>query len=91
MKKVTMIASGKVQGVGFRYATFQLANKLGIKGTVKNELDGTVSIQAQSDETLTMQTFIKQIRQSPTRFGRVDYLDVTLANFSDFDDFSMLN
>ena len=91
MHKVILIATGGVQGVGFRYATFQLANQLGIKGTVKNMSDGSVFIQAQADDKLKLQKFISAIRKSPTPFGKVTYLDVKLANFSDFDDFNMLN
>ena len=91
MHKVILIATGRVQGVGFRYATFQLANQLGIKGTVKNMSDGSVFIQAQADDKLKLQKFISDIRKSPTPFGKVTYLDVKLANFSDFDDFNMLN
>lgn len=91
MYKVTLIATGRVQGVGFRYATVQLADQLDVKGTVKNMDDGSVLIQAQSDNKLSLQKFISDIRKSPTPFGRVDYLDVKLANFSNFDAFKMLN
>ena len=91
MHKVTLTATGRVQGVGFRYATFQLANQLGIKGTVKNRTDGSVFIEAQADDKLKLQKFISDIRKSPTPFGNVTYLDVKLANFSDFDEFKMLN
>lgn len=91
MHKVILIATGRVQGVGFRYATFQLANQLGIKGTVKNMDDASVLIQAQSEDKLKLQKFISDIRKSPTPFGKVAYLDVKLANFSNFDDFEMLN
>ncbi|GAB2022606.1 acylphosphatase [Pseudolactococcus yaeyamensis] len=91
MNKVKMNASGRVQGVGFRFATYQLALSLGIRGTVKNEEDGSVTIEAQSDDTLKMQKFISEIRKSPTRFGRVDYLDVKLDNSPDFGEFKMLN
>ncbi|MDR1606293.1 MAG: acylphosphatase [Streptococcaceae bacterium] len=91
MRKVKLKVTGRVQGVGFRYATFQLANQLGIKGNVKNEADGSVTIDAQSDDHLKLQKFIHDVRQSPSPFGRVDYLDVTLANFPDLDDFKILN
>lgn len=49
MKTVRMKVYGKVQGVGFRYYTLRQANKLGVKGWVRNARDGTVEIVAQGD------------------------------------------
>ncbi len=41
MKKVHLIVSGRVQGVGFRYATYSLALEIGdIYGRVWNNDDG---------------------------------------------------
>ncbi|PCS02568.1 acylphosphatase [Lactococcus chungangensis CAU 28 = DSM 22330] len=80
-----------MQGVGFRYTTFQLAKQLNIKGTVKNENDGSVTIFAQSDDKLSLQKFINEVRKSPSPYGRVDYLDVKLDHSPDFDDFKMIN
>lgn len=37
---------GRVQGVGFRYFTQMLANKIGIYGYVKNMFDGSVEVYA---------------------------------------------
>lgn len=42
---------GRVQGVGFRYFTWQEAKKLGLKGSVCNRIDGSVEVIAQGDET----------------------------------------
>ena len=42
---------GRVQGVGFRYFTWQEAKKLGLKGSVRNRIDGSVEVIAQGDET----------------------------------------
>ena len=51
MKKVRMLVSGRVQGVGFRYSTYALALEIGdIYGRVWNNDDGTVEILAQSDD-----------------------------------------
>ena len=41
---------GWVQGVGFRFFTLQEASKLGIKGTVRNRIDGSVEVIAQGTE-----------------------------------------
>lgn len=43
---------GRVQGVGFRMTTVSLANGLGVHGTVRNEHDGSVTldVEGQSKE-----------------------------------------
>ena len=41
---------GRVQGVGFRFFTLQQAGKLGIKGTVRNCIDGSVEVIARGTE-----------------------------------------
>jgi acylphosphatase len=52
IKHLDIKVEGKVQGVGFRQSTKAVADQLGVKGTVKNEKDGSVSIEAEADETL---------------------------------------
>lgn len=41
---------GDVHGVGFRYATLEKAQALGLRGFVKNLPDGTVEIVAQGNK-----------------------------------------
>jgi len=41
------IASGRVQGVGFRYYTYTIANKYELNGWVRNLPDGSVEIMLQ--------------------------------------------
>lgn len=92
MKKVRMIVSGKVQGVGFRYSTYALALQIGdIRGRVWNNDDGTVEILAQSDDSLKMAKFIQEIRKGPSKWAKVSYVDVKMDNFQDYDDFQMTN
>ena len=45
-----VIFEGRVQGVGFRYATKEIATGFDVCGWVKNLLDGTVEMQVQGDE-----------------------------------------
>lgn len=40
------IIKGQVQGVGFRYFTTHLANRIGVYGYVKNLRDGSVEVYA---------------------------------------------
>lgn len=92
MRKVKMIASGLVQGVGFRWSVQYLAMEIGdIYGRVWNNDDGTVSILAQSENPEKLSKFIHEIRNGPSRMAKVTYLDVTMANFEDFDDFRVSN
>lgn len=92
MKKVKMIASGRVQGVGFRWSVQFLAMEIGdIYGRVWNNEDGTVTILAQSENTDKLSRFIHEIRKGPSRMSKVTYLDVTLDNFPDFHNFAMGN
>ena len=90
MRKVKMIASGIVQGVGFRWSVQYLAMEIGdITGRVWNNEDGTVTILAQSENAEKLSHFIHEIRKGPSRMAKVTYLDVTLANFEDFKDFQV--
>ncbi|MGQ7367807.1 acylphosphatase [Streptococcus suis] len=90
MRKVKMIASGRVQGVGFRWSVQFLAVEIGnIYGRVWNNDDGTVTILAQSEDADKLSHFIHEIRKGPSRMAKVSYLDVTLANFADFHDFQV--
>jgi acylphosphatase len=41
---------GKVQGVGFRWWTRSLAQRLGVTGTVRNLPDGSVEVRANGSE-----------------------------------------
>ncbi len=41
---------GRVQGVGFRYVAYQAAQSAGATGWVRNEFDGTVTMEIQGTE-----------------------------------------
>ncbi|MCJ0562862.1 acylphosphatase [Enterococcus cecorum] len=74
--KYRMNVAGVVQGVGFRYMTKILADELGINGTVKNEMDGSVTIEAVGNYQ-DMSLFIERVKASPAPYGRVDKLPPT--------------
>ncbi|MGX6961468.1 acylphosphatase [Vagococcus xieshaowenii] len=78
MRKARINVSGRVQGVGFRYMTKLVADQLGVYGSVKNEQDGSVTIEAIADNN-TLDLFVEKIKHSPSPSGRVD-------NFSMIDD-----
>ncbi|MFV1995075.1 MAG: acylphosphatase [Verrucomicrobiales bacterium] len=54
---------GRVQGVGFRYTTKQLATGFEITGAVKNLADGRVEMLAQG-EAQEVEDFLEAIRES---------------------------
>jgi len=41
---------GRVQGVGFRYFIKIKARKLGLKGWVQNQVDGSVKLKVKGDK-----------------------------------------
>ena len=45
----TAYFSGRVQGVGFRYHTLQIAKEFDVSGFVKNLPDGRVLLEAEGD------------------------------------------
>ena len=49
MKKVQIIYSGRVQGVGFRFTTVHLAKEFKITGWVRNLPNGSVKVVAEGD------------------------------------------
>lgn len=56
------IFHGRVQGVGFRYFTKQLAKKYNIAGSVRNKSDGTVELII-NDASNNIDEFIEGIKE----------------------------
>jgi acylphosphatase len=77
MLAVKIKVFGLVQGVGFRYCTKILADRLKISGIVRNQVDGSVYIEAQGVDS-AIQKFITAIKASPTPSGRVEKIEVDL-------------
>lgn len=50
MKRVHIFVYGRVQGIFFRYNTNKVANKLGLKGFVRNLDDGGVEVIAEGNK-----------------------------------------
>lgn len=64
--------TGRVQGVGFRYQTMELARVIGLTGWVRNNLDGSVTLQVQGQSEKVVQ-FTEKLGQA-IRFARIDYV-----------------
>lgn len=56
------IVKGRVQGVGFRYFTEKVANRIGVYGYVKNLYDGSVEVYAigSSEQLLNLKEHLKK-------------------------------
>ena len=54
---------GQVQGVGFRYRAKYMASSIGITGWVRNEWDGSVTMEVQGSE-IQINELLKQINAS---------------------------
>ena len=49
MIRVHAVVTGRVQGVGFRWATRHEAQRLGLAGFVRNLPDGSVEVEAEGE------------------------------------------
>lgn len=66
-----MRIKGRVQGVFFRASTKDTAERLGLKGWVKNLPDGTVEAVAEGNEDV-IQEFINWCRRGPEHANVTD-------------------
>jgi acylphosphatase len=77
---------GDVQGVAFRWFVSREASGLGIRGWVRNRLDGRVEVLAEGDRD-SLTALIEGLGRGP-RLARVDDVDVcweeATGNESDF-------
>lgn len=87
MKHFKLNVSGKVQGVFFRAATQEAAERLGINGFVRNEPDGSVYIEAEGEEEKLNQ-FVAWCRFGPPR-ARVEKLERTEGALQGFTSFQV--
>ena len=62
IRKHTLV-SGRVQGVGFRYRTYYLAQRLNLTGWVQNLDDGRVEMELQGKEE-DMTRLFRQLEQN---------------------------
>jgi acylphosphatase len=61
--------TGHVQGVGFRYATFQVAKEFEVAGSVKNLLDGRVQVEVEG-EPAEIDAFVTAVQEKMHGFIR---------------------
>jgi len=64
IKRYKIVVKGKVQGVGYRFSCMEAAYKYGVKGFVKNNADGTVTVEAEGEKD-ALQSFISWCKKGP--------------------------
>ena len=71
VRRLRMRFVGQVQGVGFRWTARMVANELGLTGWVRNEPDGSVSMELQGPNGYLAQYFTlfdRQYANYPIRY-----------------------
>lgn len=86
--RLEVIVTGRVQGVGFRWATSQKAKALGLVGWVRNQPDGTVRVVAEGSPRAA-EALLVWLRQGPDR-AHVDHCEPSwLAATGEFNHFNV--
>jgi acylphosphatase len=83
---LNITVKGKVQGVSYRFATKAVADQLGVRGYVKNEENGDVSIAAEADKHL-LDMFLDWCNEGPEKaeVTSVESHEGELKNYRNFE------
>jgi len=86
MKSTKIRVEGKVHGVYFRVSAKQKAMNLGVYGYVKNEKDGTVTVEAEGEEK-ALDSMIRWCKNGPglARVSNIRVEEHAAQNFIAFD------
>jgi acylphosphatase len=74
LARVHAVVTGRVQGVGFRFTAVDQAQRLGLRGWIRNQPDGTVEVAAEGDRA-AVEELVRFLHRGP-RGARID--DVAL-------------
>lgn len=86
MIHLDITVKGKVQGVFYRASTKAVADQLGIKGSVRNEANGDVFIEAEGDQ-LSLDMFLDWCKEGPedAAVTSVESHEGELKNYRNFE------
>lgn len=76
---------GRVQGVGFRYTAKQLARSMNLTGWVRNEYNGTVTMEIQGRETLINKVLVGLNHNMFITIDWIDSEEIPVIEESTFD------
>jgi acylphosphatase len=88
MKHLTIRIHGKVQGVFFRNTTKQMAQKVGLCGTVQNLSDGSVKVEVEGEENV-LNEFLDYCHKGPSK-AEVKDVSVEEGNIVGYTDFRVI-
>jgi acylphosphatase len=88
-KSVRLYIDGAVQGVFFRNFIKEEAEKLDLRGFVRNLEDGKVEIFLEGD-TLTVDSMIEICKKGP-KHAQIRNVEIKLEKFQDFKKFKILH
>lgn len=75
---------GIVQGVGFRFEVYQMANQFKLSGWVRNEMDGSVLCEVEGTQE-KIEYLIKHLKQVPRfQIEKIIKKEISLKNESSF-------
>jgi acylphosphatase len=74
MATIHLLIKGRVQGVFFRVSAKEQADRLGVRGWVRNTSEGHVEIVASGDDNV-LQQFIDWCRHGPPRAAVADLIN----------------
>ncbi len=84
--RCTVLYSGRVQGVGFRFTAYRIARQYQVSGFVRNLPDGRVELVAEG-RAEQVQTFVSTVQNHmKLSIGRADVVRSPATNeFADFE------
>lgn len=88
MKYLSIKIRGRVQGVEFRASTKAVADQLKIRGTIRNEKDGTLSVEAEGDDQM-MEQFLEWCQEGP-EYAIVESVEVEETGLKLFKNFEVI-
>ncbi|CAN5210965.1 acylphosphatase [soil metagenome] len=74
MKALQVFYEGRVQGVGFRYTTKQIAMGFDVAGWVRNLPDGRVELQVAGEDD-EVAAFLKEIEEDGELAGNIRHVE----------------
>lgn len=89
MEAKRIVVTGHVQGVGYRYFAQRVASRLGLKGYVKNQHDGSVEVVVALDGGQDLGAFLEALKAGPraSHVTGVEVMPLTgeIGEFTSFD------